>query len=406
MYLKFAWRYFRAKKSTNAINIISWVTAGVIAFSTMCQVLVLSVFNGFEGLVQSLYANFYSDVKVVASKGKTITLSSSQIQQIGKLNNVKGVSLDAEEKALLQNGEQQTVVLLKGVDDSYSKVSGVPQKMLHGIFDVGTIDEPKLVMGSGIEYAIGVESEKNLFPVTVFLPRKSSGGNSNPLTSLSEGNANTSGSFAIQQDFDNKYVITNLDFVKQQMNYAPNEYSALEIALFNPGSSSRFTEDLQKKLGSNYKVLTKYQQNTSLYNSMRLEKWASYAILTLIIIIASFNIIGALTMLVLEKRKDISVLQSLGADKNLIKKIFLSEGILLAITGAITGIILALIICFLQLKFKIIKLTGSSFLIDYFPVKFILTDFLITIATALIISFTASWFPAKKASMQIFNLKS
>ena len=405
MYLKFAWRYFKAKKSTNAINIISWVTAGVIAFSTMCQVLVLSVFNGFEGLVQSLYSNFYSDVKVVASKGKTIALSASQIQQIGNLKDVKGISLDAEEKALLQSGEQQTVVLLKGVDDNYSKVSGVPQKMLHGIFDVGTIDQPKLVMGSGIEYAIGVESDKNLFPVTVFLPKKSSAGNSNPLSALSEGNANTSGSFAIQQDFDNKYVITNLDFVKQQMNYAPDEYSALEISLLNPENADGFTEELQKKLGPDYKVLTKFQQNTSLYNSMRLEKWVIYAVLTLILVIAAFNMIGALTMLVLEKRKDISVLQSLGADKNLIKKIFLSEGILLAVTGAGTGIILALIICFLQVKFKIIKLTGNSFLIDYFPVKLVLTDFLLVIATALIISFTASWFPAKKASQQIFNLK-
>ncbi len=371
----------------------------------MCQILVLSVFNGFEGLVQSLYSNFYSDVKVVPSKGKTIFLSPAQIQEIGKLNDVKGISLDAEEKALLQNGEQQTVVLLKGVDDNYSKVSGVPQNMLHGIYDVGTTDAPKLVLGSGIEYAIGVQSDKDLFPITVFLPKKSSAGNSNPLAALSEGNANTAGSFAIQQDFDNKYVITNLGFVKQQMNYAPNEYSALEISLLNPGNPGTFTEDLQKKLGPGYKVLTKFQQNASLYNSMRLEKWVIYAVLTLILIIAAFNMIGALTMLVLEKRKDISVLQSLGADQNLIKKIFLSEGLLLAIIGAAAGIILALALCFLQIKFKIIKLSGSSFLIDYFPVKLILSDFLITIATAVVISFTAAWFPAKKASRQIFNLK-
>ncbi len=406
MYLKFAWRYFKAKKSTNAINIISWVTAGVIAFSTMCQVLVLSVFNGFEGLVQSLYSNFYSDVKVFPSKGKTIMLSAGQINKIRNLDDVKGISLIVEEKALLQNGEQQTVVLLKGVDANYSKVSGVPQKILHGIFDVGTVDAPKLILGSGIENAIGVVSDKNLFPITVFLPKKTSGSNSNPLAALSEGNATTSGSFAIQQDFDNKYVITNLDFVKQQMNYAPDEYSALEISLLNPGKTDKFTEDLQKMLGSSYKVLTKYQQNVSLYNSMRLEKWVIYAVLTLILIIAAFNMIGALTMLVLEKRKDISVLQSLGADKNLIKKIFLSEGLLLALTGAGTGIILALIICFLQLKFKMIKLVGNSFLIDYFPVKLVITDFLLVTATALIIAFTASWFPAKKASEQLFNLKS
>ncbi len=406
MYLKFAWRYFRAKKSTNAINIISWVTAGVIAFSTMCQVLVLSVFNGFEELVQSLYSNFYSDVKVVAPKGKTIHLTTAQLQQINQLKEVKGTSLDAEEKALLQNGEQQTVVLLKGVDDNYSKVSGVPEKMLHGVFNVGTVDEPKLILGSGIEYALGVQSDRDLFPVTVFLPKRSSGPNADPLSSLSEGNANTAGSFAIQQDFDNKYVITNLAFVKQQMNYPPDEYTALEISLKDPGNSNQFTEELQKMLGANYKVLTKYQQNTSLYNSMHLEKWVIYAVLTLILIIAAFNMIGALTMLVLEKRKDISVLQSLGADKILIRKIFLSEGLLLAFTGAGTGIILALIICFLQVKFKLIKLVGNSFLIDYFPVKLVLTDFLLVAATALIISFFASWFPAQKASKQIFDLKS
>ncbi|HEY5407758.1 MAG TPA: FtsX-like permease family protein [Ginsengibacter sp.] len=405
MYLKFAWRYFKAKKSTNAINIISWVTAGVIAFSTMCQVLVLSVFNGFEGLVQSLYSNFYSDVKVFPAKGKTIFLTGDQISGIRKLNGVKGTSLIAEEKALLQNGDQQTVVLLKGVDANYPEVSGVPKNMFHGVFDPGTVDKPKLVLGSGIENAIGVESDKNLLPITVFLPKKTNEANSNPLAALSEGNATTSGSFAIQQDFDNKYVITNIGFVKQQMNYTPGEYSALEISLVNPSQADKFTEDLQKKLGSKYKVLTKFQQNASLYNSMRLEKWVIYAVLTLILIIAAFNMIGALTMLVLEKRKDISVLQSLGADKNLIKKIFLSEGLLLAVTGAGTGIILALIICFLQVKFKIIKLVGNSFLIDYFPVKLVITDFILVTLTALIIAFGASWFPAKKASEQLFNLK-
>jgi lipoprotein-releasing system permease protein len=405
LYLKFAWRYFKAKKSTNAINIISWVTAGVIAFSTLCQVLVLSVFNGFEDLVKSLYSNFYSDVKVVPAKGKTFTLTAAQLNEIHKISGIKGTSLDAEEKALLQNGEQQTVVFLKGVDSNYFKVSGVPQKMYHGIFDVGTIDNPKLVLGAGIENAIGIQADRNLFPVTVFLPKKTNSDNPNPLTALSEGNATTSGSFAIQQDFDNKYVLTNLPFMKQQMNYQPNEYSALEISLTDPDQTENFTKTLQKVLGNKYKVLTKYQQNMSLYNSMRVEKWFIYAVLTLILIIAAFNMVGALTMLVLEKRKDISDLQSMGADRSLIKKIFLSEGILLAVVGAGTGIILALIIAFLQMKFHLIKLQGNSFLIDYFPVKLVLTDFILVVLTAMIIAFIASWFPAKKASQQMFNLK-
>jgi len=405
LYLKFAWRYFKAKKSTNAINIISWVTAGVIAFSTLCQVLVLSVFNGFEDLVKSLYSNFYSDVKVIPARGKTFTLTQSQLNEINKISGVKGTSLDVEEKALLQNGNQQTVVLLKGVDSDYYKVSGVPQKMYHGAYNVGTLDNPKLILGAGIESALGVQADRNLFPVTVFLPKKTNSDNPNPLSALSEGNATTSGSFAIQQDFDNKYVITNLAFMKQQMNYKPDEYSALEISLLNPGKTDEFNKMLQKELGNEYKVLTKYQQNASLYNSMRLEKWFIYAVLTLILIIAAFNMVGALTMLVLEKRKDISVLQSLGADRSLIKKIFLSEGILLAIVGAGTGIILALLVVFFQMKYHIIKLEGNSFLIDYFPVKLVITDFILVVFTSLIIAFAASWFPAKKASRQMFNLK-
>ncbi len=405
MFLTFAWRYFKAKKSTNAINIISWVTLCVIAFSTMCQVLVLSVFNGFEDLVKSLYSNFYTDVRVIASKGKTIFISAEQINNIKKTAGVKNISLVAEEKALLQNGELQTVVVLKGVDENYPKVSGVPQKMLSGDFATGSADEPLLILGVGIENAVGVQADKSLAPLTVFLPKKVNSISADPSSSLSEGNAYPSGSFAIQQDFDNKYAITNINFLKQQMNYADNEYTAIEIALINPSQTGNVTNALQKLLGSNYKVQTKYEQNSSLYNSMKVEKWAIYAVLTLILIIAAFNMISALTMLVLEKRKDISVLQSLGADRNLILKIFLSEGLILAITGAVIGLVLATIICALQSKYKIVKLTGNSFLIDYFPVKLIATDFLLVASTALIIAFFAAWFPANKAAHQAFELR-
>ncbi len=189
------------------------------------------------------------------------------------------------------------------------------------------------------------------------------------------------------------------------MNYAENEYTAAEIALSDPGQTEEVTENLQKLLGNNFKVQTKYQQNTSLYTSMKIEKWAIYALLTLILIIAAFNMISALTMLVLEKRKDISVLQSLGANKNLILKIFLSEGLILAITGAAIGLFLATIICALQAKYKLVKLSGNSFLIDYFPVKLIATDFLLVASTALLIAFIAAWFPANKAAKQGFELR-
>lgn len=409
MYLTFAWRYFKAKKSANAINIIAWVTAGVIAFATCCQILVLSVFNGFEGLVKSLYASFYTDMKVIPAKGKTITLSSSQIAQIKQLHFVQGVCLEAEEKALLQNndaGGAQTVVFLKGVDENYASVCGVPGKTSRGSFNTGTIDDPGIVLGAGIEYAAAV----NMNPatatqtLTVILPKKNAA-SSDPLQSLSEGNVKPRGVFYIQQDFDNKYAITNLDFVRGQTGMAADEFSAAELKLKEKTDIRAAQQQLTALLGSNYKVQTLYEQNMSLYNTMRMEKWVIYAVLTLILIVSAFTMISALTMLVLEKQKDISVLQSMGAHTSTIKKIFLSEGLLLGGIGTVSGIILAVILCTLQMKFKVIKIGGGSFLIDYFPVQLVITDFLLVAATAGCIAFMAAWFPANKASKQPFELK-
>lgn len=409
MYLTFARRYFKAKKSTNAINIIAWITAGVIAVATCCQVTVLSVFNGFEDLVKSLYASFYTDIKVVPAKGKTITLTPQQIVQIKQQPFVQAVCMEAEEKALLQNNDAdgaQTVVLLKGVDENYNAVCGVPGKTAKGTFNTGTVDEPGIVMGAGIEYAaaVNINAATGTQTLTVILPKKNATSN-DPLESLSEGNVTPEGVFFIQQDFDNKYAITNLDFVKRQTGMADNEYSAAELKLKQNTDIKTAQQQLSSLLGSNYKVQTLYEQNMSLYNTMRMEKWVIYAVFTLILIVSAFTMISALTMLVLEKQKDISVLQSMGAHTSMVKKIFLSEGLLLGGIGALTGIALASLICFIQLQFKVIKIGGGSFLIDYFPVKLVATDFLLVAATAGIIAFIAAWFPAHKASRQAFELK-
>lgn len=406
MYLIFAWRYFKAKKSANAINIIAWVTVGVIAFATCCQVLVLSVFNGFEDLVKSLYSSFYTDIKIVPATGKTFTLTAAQIASIKKQPAVADLSLVAEEKALLKNQDAQTVIYLKGVDDHYEKVSGVAAKTNRGKYLTGTTEAPLLVTGSGIQNATGFNFDP-AFPaddLTVILPKRNSL-NNDPLQSLSEGYIKPSGSFTIQQEFDDKYAITNIGFVKQQMGFAADEYSAVEIRLKVQTDPNEERNKIAGILGKNYKVQTKYEQNTSLYNTMKLEKWAIYGVLTLILIIAAFNMVSALTMLVLEKRKDISVLQSMGAGEKSILKIFLSEGLLLGSIGTAAGLLMATIICLLQIKFEIIKLAGGSFLLDYFPVKLLAADFILVAVTATGIAFIASWFPARKASRQEFELR-
>ncbi len=406
MYLTFAWRYFKAKKSANAINIISWVTVAVIAFATCCQVLVLSVFNGFEELVKSLYSSFYSDVKIIPATGKTFMLTAEQIAAIKKQPGVAAFSLIAEEKALLKNQDAQTVIYLKGVDDHYEKVSGVAAKTNRGKYFTGTAEDPYLVTGSGIQNAAALNFDPALTAdeLTIILPKKNNT-NNDPLQSLSEGFIKPSGSFTIQQEFDDKYAITNIDFVKQQMGFTADEYSAVEIKLKEKYDPQEEQKTIATLLGNNYKVQTKYEQNTSLYNTMKLEKWAIYGVLTLILIIAAFNMVSALTMLVLEKRKDINVLQSMGASQKNILAIFLSEGLLLGSIGTAAGIIMATILCLLQLKFEIIKLAGGSFLLDYFPVKLIASDFILVAVTATAIAFMAAWFPAYKASRQRFELR-
>jgi len=406
LYTRFAWRYFKAKKSANAINIIAWVTTGVIALATFCQVLVLSVFNGFEELVKSLYSSFYTDLKIVPPVGKTFTLTTAQLKQLQQQPNIVAVSMVAEDKAILQNGEAQTFLTVKGVDENFEKVSGVPGKISNGEFNVGTIYNPGLVVGYGIQNAAGI-SFNPAIPnehLTVTLPKKNVA-SMDPLQSLSEGNVSANGVFTIQQDFDNNYAITNIAFIKQQMGFGADEFSSAEIKLKKGTDIDKTRILVQQLLGDKYLVQTRYQQNSNLYNTMRLEKWAIYGVLTLIIIIAAFNIVSALTMLVLEKQKDISILQSIGSSRWGIQKIFLSEGLLLGLLGAIVGIILAAIVCILQLKFKLIKLQGGSFLIDYFPVKLIAADFLLVGGTALAITFIASWFPSFKASRQPIELK-
>jgi lipoprotein-releasing system permease protein len=370
------------------------------------------VFNGFEGLVKSLYSSFYPDVKVSPTRGKEVVLTPAQLQKIRSVRGVKAVSLVVEEKALLQNSgsddsaDYQSVVYLKGVDSNYTAVTSVAKNLIGDVkFNTGTADKPLLILGAGIESALHVQSESNIRPLAVYMPRKDAVNLDDPLQSLSTEAVNTSGTFIIQQDFDNKYAITNLGFVKRMLVMDSNSYSGAEIAVTNESDVDNVRDALKTILGSNYLVQDRFEQNASLFGVMRIEKWIIYAILSLILIVAAFNMVGALTMLVLEKKHDITVLHALGASRNFIQKIFLSEGLLLALIGGGVGMLLAFLIALVQLKFHIIKLEGNTFLIDYFPVKMVLSDFLLVAFTVLVISVFASWIPARKAALQQFVLR-
>ena len=399
----FAWRYFRSKKSTNAINIIAWITVLAMAVGTAALVVVLSIFNGFEGLVKTLYSSFYPDIRITAKQQKIMLLDDVTIKKIKLLQNVQSLSMVLEENVHLQNGDYRTNAVIKGVDDAYVQTSGVKEMITAGQFELGSNETPALVLGVGIEGALNLRSDRSVTPVTAYLPKRGVT-STNPLDAISTVNLQPTGAFSIQQDFDNKYVLTNLAILKEMLGLKPNEYSAAELKLKDITTEKETIAAIQQILGNNYLVENRYQQNRSLFGVMQMEKWAIYGILSLILIIASFNMIGALTMLVLEKEQDIQILQAMGAGKSFIQRIFLTEGVLLALIGSVIGIVLALIFSYLQVTFKLIPLQGS-FVIDYYPVEISITDILLIVLTVFVIGLLASWLPSAKAAKQKVSLR-
>lgn len=397
MNLLFAWRYFRSKKTTNAINIIAWIAVTAIAVGTASLIIILSVFNGFEELVKGLYSDFYASVKVVPAKQKTMHINAHQIQQIKAIKNIQAFDFVVEDKALLA-GNAQTIVTIKGVGEQYNKVNSIAKYIRRGSFELGNLAHPAIVMGAGIENAVGSHISGISEELILYFPNK------NAALTSSDGlyafNVLPSGTFVIQQEFDNKYVFTNLPFLKYILGLDADEYSGIECRV-SSSKERMVQQSLQQLLGSGVKVLTRYEQNPTLYAVMQMEKWVIYIILSLILIVAAFNMIGALTMLVLEKQQDIAVLKAMGANNQRIRNIFLLEGLLLAAIGTGAGFVIGTLICFLQDQFHILKLGGSTFIIDYYPIKSVLTDYLLIFITVTIIAFCAALVTARKASTEI-----
>ena len=401
----FAWRYFKAKKSTNAINIIAWVSIVAIMVGTAALILVLSVFNGFEGLVKGLYSSFYTDLKVIPEKARIMRVTEDQLKKLQGLKGIRNYSMVLEEKAMIQNGDYQSAVTMKGVDDHYRYTTGLAAHIINGEYELGDEDSPKMIMGVGVEGALGLIADRNIFQLSIFLPKKNESEKIDFLDNISMDTIQSSAAFAIQQDFDNKYAITNIAFLKKAMALGPDEYGAIEIALNDPDDPDNVRGQVRKIFGEGFTVQNKYEQNKSLYMVMTLERWFVYGVLSLILVVAAFNMVGALTMLVLEKQKDIAILHALGGKRSFIQRIFLSEGLLLSLIGAGVGMGIAYSLALLQIKFHLVSLPGS-FVISYFPVELRWADFLLVASTVFVVSMIAAWLPARQAARREYSLRS
>lgn len=391
--LHIARRYLFAKRSTNAINIITGIAVFGIAVGTAALLLVLSVFNGFEDLITGMYSNFDPDVKVAPLQGKTFAEDSLKIEKIKQIPGVQYVSRTLEEVAVFKYKENVDFGIVKGVDDQYIEVANVDSVMREGKFALKNEDASYGVMGIGIRNKLAVDIEDPFYRIGIYMAKR----HPNPLdpSPFRIQYLYPVGTFIAQQEFDQEYIITHLDFVRAllQLN---DQLTALEIKLLPGFKTPETIRAIQEVMGEEFSVKNRYQQQESFFKLMKIEKWLSYAIAGLMMVMIAFNLIGALWMAVLEKKSDIVILKSMGATDNTVRNIFLNQGLLLSAIGLIIGFLLALSIYTLQKTVGIITIPGNAS-IDSYPVSLRFFDFLIVILTVLAIGLIASIPPAQRA---------
>jgi lipoprotein-releasing system permease protein len=388
-------RYLIAKKSHNAINIISYISVMGVTVGTMALIVILSVFNGFDVLVRSLINSFNPDLKIELVEGKTFIADSATLQKIRSVPGVFDLSLVLEDKALVRYDELQTIAVVKGVSNNYASITGVDSMMVEGDYMLNKDGEPNALIGRGIKIYLNVML---LSPrqMSLFVPRRTGQPSLDAARALNRKYLSVSGVFSVEQDYDLRYILVPLDFAQSLFEFPDGQINMIEVKLKPDAHAARVKESIASIMGGSFQVLNRYQQNEVFYKTMQAEKWAIFLILFFILIIASFNVIGTLTMLMLEKKKDIVTLGYLGADSRLLKRIFLFEGWIISVSGAVLGLLLGLLICWLQMRFGIVKLEGSgSFIIDAYPVHVKAVDVFITFVAVLTIGFLAAWYPLR-----------
>ncbi len=383
-------RYLISKKSHNAINIISYIAVTAVCIATMALVIVLSAFNGLSELVKDLYNSFDAEIKITPKQGKTFFTDAKELSELKKLDGIAFYTEVIESKALLKYKEKQTIVTIKGVSDDFLKMSGFSKLIRDGEFNIA---KNNIVMGKGIYYLLETSVNDFSNPIALFAPKRGNTSSINPEDGLNELKTFTAGTFSINDDFDNQYVIMNIENARALFDYT-KEITSVELGLNSNADKKLIQEKIETLLGSNFIVQNKEQQNALLFKTLKSEKLWTFIILIFILIIATFNVIGSITMLVIEKKKDIEILSHLGADSKAIKNIFLLEGLMISIIGAISGLALGILVCWIQIKFSVITFS-EGYVVDAYPVKMEVTDICLILLIVLLIGFFAAWYPVQ-----------
>lgn len=389
-------RYLFSKKKHHAINIISAISVCGVALATLALVCTLSVFNGFQDMVAGFFTAFDPELKITVREGKVFDPHSAVFRQLRALPQIEVWTETLEENAMVQYKDRQAMAVIKGVDDDFEQLTsidsllyGTGRFILHdevvdyGILGVELVSE----LGTGIQF---------VDPLQIYAPKRNARVNlANPSASFSRGHLFSPGAVFVvnQQKYDAGYILTSLAFARRLFGYG-TEVSAVELKLKPEADADVVKKEISRILGDDFSVQNRYEQQADVFRIMEIEKFISYLFLTFILAISCFNVIGSLSMLILDKREDVETLRHLGADNSLISKIFLFEGRLISTFGALAGIVLGLLLCFLQQRFGFVSLGGGGdFVVDAYPVSIHLTDVLLVFATVSVVGFLSVWYP-------------
>ncbi|MCU0356314.1 MAG: ABC transporter permease [Cyclobacteriaceae bacterium] len=396
-------RYLLSRRKKNFINIISILALIGVAFSAAALIIVLSVFNGLEDLLRSLNNSFDPEIKIEAAEGKSFEVSDSLLAAVQSVKGVAIVTEVIEDYAYLRYRDANQVVTLKGVSDNFIDQHRIDEKIVAGELKLRDGDINYAIVGRGIQYNLSIAVGENLYPLQIFYINQVRGGSLDPSRLYTRKNILPGAAFSIVQNFDENYVIVPLDFARELLNY-DNKRTALEIKTAAGADVFQVERQLQTLLGNSFDVLNHEEQHKDLYRLLKMEKLFTFLALSLLLGISSINIFFSLMMLALDKKKDISILRAMGATESLIRRIFVVEGGIIAFGGAVLGLVMGGIFCWLQLNFSIISMGMETSVTEGYPIKVIPTDFISTLLVVSLLAFVISWRPAilaaRSASVQ------
>ncbi|MBO5865530.1 MAG: ABC transporter permease [Bacteroidaceae bacterium] len=396
--LYIAKRYLFSKKSHQVINIISGVAVAGIALATAAMVCTLSVFNGFQGIVAKQFSAFDADIKITAASGKVITTDAPEIVKVADMQDIATLSFCIEGKAMAGIDGRQAMVTIKGVDDNFASLTGI-HKVLHGpgqfVLNDGTNDYA--VLGGGLTDILNCGV---LFttPLEIYAPNRQENVNLTiPARNFKKSELHSSGLVFVlnQPEYDGEYIITSDSFARKIFRRKTNEATSMELKIKDGANVAKTKKKIKEQLGENYKVQDRYEQQESIYKVMQVEKMISYIFLTFILMVACFNIIGSLAMLIIEKRENMKTLRSLGADNKTIANIFVFEGAIISALGAVIGIMTGVALSLVQQHFGLISLGDGAMVVESYPVEIVASDVVITFFTVIAVGFVTVWLPVK-----------